>query len=76
MQRQSSIDATQDHKPPRLSSARSTERICAADAVNKSKAAAADELFHQSAPQIPVRRLYRKPGLKKNGTDHPQEEDA
>src|SRR5437762_2990843 len=52
MQRQSSIGVTQDRKLQSRSAGCSTEQTYAADAVDKSKAAAVDELFHRNAPKI------------------------
>src|SRR6266853_2280443 len=60
MQRQSSIGATQHRKWRCLSSARSTEQTCAADAANKNKAVAADESFRQSAQRIHASRLDQR----------------
>src|SRR6266704_1940630 len=59
------IFANEDRQARWRSSARSTEQICAADAANKNKAVAADELFRQSAQQIHASRPHRKSQAEK-----------
>src|SRR5262249_59036199 len=49
-----------DRRPQSRSSARSTGQICATDAGNKKGAAAADELFRQTAQRIRASQLHRK----------------